>query len=78
MAEKLASWVKYQKVTKEKVAKADMKNLKDIVEKNTIDVARAGLSTEAILSILIEKKILSKKEVMAIVDQQLKKNINKK
>lgn len=78
MAENLDSWVIYQKAMRQTIDRADQKELKRIIEHNAIVSARAGLSAEAILSLLIDKKIISKKEVMAIVDQQLRKAIKKK
>jgi mannitol-specific phosphotransferase system IIBC component len=73
MAKKLASWTKYQKKVKAKFSKVNSNTVKKQVEKNTINLTRAGIGSEAMLRLLIKKKILTVKEVQDIVDKELKK-----
>lgn len=73
MAKKLTSWKNYQKKVKAKFSRANSNTIKKQVEKNTINLARAGIGSEAILRLLIKKKILTVKEVQDIVDKELKK-----
>ncbi len=73
MAKKLKSWIDYQKKVKIKFSKVDSKVIRKQVEKNTINLARAGVASEAMLRLLIKKKILNAKEVQDIVDKEFKK-----
>jgi hypothetical protein len=43
------------------------------VEKNAIDMGRVASTTYALLTSLLKKKIISKKEVTDIIDKELKK-----
>jgi|TARA_B100001964_G_C13712693_1_gene370979 hypothetical protein len=73
MAKNLASWNKYVKNVKAKVSKGDTKTINKLVEKNAIDMGRVASTTYALLTSLLKKKIISKKEVTDIIDKELKK-----
>tara|TARA_Y100000310_G_scaffold318312_1_gene372214 strand:- start:1467 stop:1697 length:231 start_codon:yes stop_codon:yes gene_type:complete len=73
MVKNLTSWTKYQKKVKAKFSKANSNTVKKQVEKNTINLARASIGSEAMLRLLIKKKILTVKEVQAIADKEFKR-----
>ncbi len=76
MSENNELWEEYKNKVKEIIASGDQERINKMVERNLINMGRAGPTTLALLTLLQKKDIIDPEEISKIVDEQIKKEID--